>query len=458
MESSWIISIAGIILGLVLGYAIAQRRSAKHNSKLMEERALAENLLGEEKVRTESARSAYEKELAGLKEEINKWEIRNAQLQQQNSNLLEERSRLQALYESLKEQSEKRMEEIEKQEERLRNEFKALANEILKKNSTELNVINKEQLGNLLNPLKEQIDRFEKKVQATHDVGTQRHTQLTLELEKLRELNTKLQDEAGNLTRALKGDSKKQGNWGEVVLERVLEISGLEKGREYQVQQTIQTEGGIARPDVIISLPEGKHLIIDSKVSLTNYESYVSADTDTEKEQALRLHLVSVRNHIRQLSDKKYFQGAGLDTPDFVLLFMPIEPAFSLAMRSDAELFNFAWDKRIVVVSPTTLLATLRTVASIWRHEKQTQNALEIAKAGGDLYDKFVGFTEDLQKIGEGIDRLRNTYEAAQNKLVLGKGNIVRRVEKLRELGAKSTKELPEMFKLSDASENEIQD
>ncbi|HRZ76746.1 MAG TPA: DNA recombination protein RmuC, partial [Bacteroidales bacterium] len=370
--------------------------------------------------------------------------------QGQIRSLSEEKSRLQAQGENLEQQLKRNAEEIARQEERLRNEFRALAQDILKKNSNELNEANREHLGHLLNPLRDQLERFEKKVQSSQEVGTERHTELKVELEKLRELNTRLKEEANNLTRALKGDSKKQGNWGEMVLERVLELSGLEKGREYEVQQTIRADGSTYRPDVVVSLPENKHIVIDSKVSLLHYEAWASAETEEERSAAVRQHLSSVRNHIRQLSDKSYQQGEGLDTPDFVLMFMPLEPAFSLAVREDPDLFGTAWERKIVIVSPTTLLATLRTVASIWKHEKQTQNALEIARQGGDLYDKFVSFLADLDGIGQQIERLRTTYDAATNKLHSGKGNLIRRVEKLRQLGAKAGKDIPERYRLAD--------
>ena len=452
MEAYWIIGLAALVIGLLIGYFVAQQSAKTVQQKLGTDLSMAERMLGEEKGRAQAQQDNAVREIAGYKETLSRREEQIAEAQQRINVLLEERSRLQTRTENLEEQISKSLAEVGKQEERLRNEFKALANEILKRNSTELNEANREHIGHLLNPLREQIERFEKKVQNTQDVGTERHTELKVELEKLRDLNTRLKEEANNLTKALKGDSKKQGNWGEFVLERVLELSGLEKGREYTVQQTIYTEGGMFRPDVVVSLPENKHIIIDSKVSLTHYEVWASADTDDERTVALKQHLLSVRNHIRQLSDKNYQHGEGMDTPDFVLMFMPIEPAFSLAVREDPDLFNAAWDRKIVIVSPTTLLATLRTVSSIWKHEKQTQNALEIARSGGELYDKFVLFLTELEAIGTHIDRLRSSYDGAINKLSTGRGNLVRRVERLRELGAKAGKGIPERYRISDSS------
>lgn len=446
MEMWWIFLIAGLAAG---GFFLMLFRSrGVHQRMNALEQALADSeaRLNEEKGRASEIRDFYEKQFISLKQELHLKEEAGARLQQEITQLREERSRLTTLNEQLDQKLSTEKQRLQEQQEQLRNEFKVLANEMLKKSSGELSETNRNQLGVLIDPLREQLNRFEKKVQEVHIEGEKKHAQLSLELSKLRELNTQLQEEAGNLTKALKGDSKKQGNWGEFVLEKILEISGLEKGREYVLQETIQVDGSTFRPDVIVHLPEEKHLIIDSKVSLTQYELYASADLEEERALALRQHILSVKNHIRQLSDKEYFNGKGLDTPDFVLMFMPVEPAFSVALREDPGLFDLAWEKKIVMVSPTTLLATLRTVASIWRQEKQTQNALEISRAGGALYDKFMGFLNDLEDIGKRISQLQGSYEAASSKLSKGKGNLVRAVEKLRKLGVKSEKQIPATF------------
>jgi DNA recombination protein RmuC len=451
----WMVGLSGIILGAFAGYMWALQAARRSALEIREELSLNQQRLAEERGRAQAFADNAARESATLKESLEKREAQWLELQSKVTELLEERSRLQARAAHLEELMRKNLEEAAKQEERLRNEFKAMATEILKQNSTALNEANREHLGHLLNPLREQIERFEKQVHSSQQTGTERHTELKVELERLRDLNSRLQEEANNLTRALKGDSKKQGNWGEFVLEKVLELSGLEKGREYTTQQTIHTDGSTYRPDVIVALPENKHIVIDSKVSLLHYEAWASADTEEERVLALRQHLQSVRNHIRQLSEKNYQHGEGLDTPDFVLMFMPVEPAFSLAVREDPELFNTAWDRKIVIVSPTTLLATLRTVSSIWKHEKQTQNALEIARSGGELYDKFISFLQDLESIGTQIERLRTSYDAATNKLMTGRGNLIRRVEKLRQMGAKASKELPERYRIGDNSAEE---
>ena len=249
----------------------------------------------------------------------------------------------------------------------------------------------------------------------------------------------------------MKGDQKKQGNWGEFVLERILERSGLIKGEEYDTQfSTRNDEGDILRPDVIIKLPENKHVIIDSKVSLVAYEQYVNTENQEERERNIKLHIESIKSHVKGLSEKSYAHADAINSPDFVLMFMPIESSFSIAVQQDIELFNFAWDRRVVIVSPSTLLATLKTIESIWKREKQTQNAIEIATEGGKLYDKFAGLVEDLKRLGNQLDTVQKTYKEANKKLFEGSGNLIGKVDKLRQLGAKTTKNLPEIFMLDD--------
>jgi DNA recombination protein RmuC len=289
-----------------------------------------------------------------------------------------------------------------------------------------------------------------------YDVETRDKISLKQEVKNLFELNRKLSEDAENLTKALKGDLKKQGNWGEIVLERVLERSGLTKGQEYETQASTRGEDGqLLRPDVIIHLPEEKHLIIDSKVSLLAYENFIRSDDETEKSRFMRQHVDSIRAHIRGLNEKKYQSAKDFDTPDFVLMFLPVEPAFSAALQTDPELFSFAWERKIVMVSPTTLLATLKTVASIWKQEKQTRNAVEIARQGGNLYDKFVSFIEDLQKLGNQLNTAQRTLDEATKKLHTGSGNLVVRAERLRKLGVKTGKTLPSQYLLTEADDEE---
>jgi DNA recombination protein RmuC len=308
----------------------------------------------------------------------------------------------------------------------------------------------------ILNPLQEKIQLFEKKVEDTHKESIDYHAALRQQILGLREMNDKMSKETVNLTKALKGDSKMQGNWGELVLERVLEKSGLEKGREYEVQQSFTTEeGNRVMPDVIINLPDGKKMVVDSKVSLTAYERFVNEEDDDLKAGILKEHVTSVKRHVDQLSDKNYQDIYQMESPDFVLLFIPIEPAFALALNEDNTLYNKAFEKNIVIVTPSTLLATLRTIDSMWANQKQQENAMEIARQAGALYDKFEGFVSDLIKIGKKMDEAKSEYGNAMNKLVEGKGNLVRSAEKLRKMGAKAKKALPESI-IKRATEEEF--
>ncbi len=334
--------------------------------------------------------------------------------------------------------------EIIQTEEKLREAFRNLANEIFEDKSKKFTEQNRAKLEEILNPLGEKIKEFRQKVEETYDKESKQRFSLEKEIKNLADLNRKISEDAQNLTVALKSDSKKQGNWGELVLERVLESSGLVKGLEYTREfATRSDQGDMYRPDVIVNLPDNKHIIIDSKVSLIAYNDFVSTDSPEEKDKFLKLHILSIKNHVKLLSEKNYQNLEAFDTPDYVLLFIPIESSFSVALQSDPELFNFAWDKNVVIVSPTTLLATLKTVASIWKHEKQTQNAIEIARQGGLLYDKFVSFLNDLEKVGSQLEATKRTYDEAHKKLSTGSGNIIGKVEKLREMGAKASKELP---------------
>jgi DNA recombination protein RmuC len=336
-------------------------------------------------------------------------------------------------------------EEAEKIQEKFTKEFENLANKILDEKSTKFTEQNKENIKTILNPLQEKIKLFEDKVDKTHKESIDYHAALRQQILGLKELNLQMSKEAINLTKALKGDSKAQGNWGELVLERVLEKSGLEKDREYFVQQSFTTEeGNRVLPDVVINLPDNKKMVVDSKVSLTAYEQYANSDNEDEQSQFLKEHVASLKRHVDQLSDKKYEDLYKIDSPDFVLLFVPIEPAFAVALNFDNTLYNKAFEKNIVIVTPTTLLATLRTIDTMWNNEKQQRNAIEIARQAGALYDKFNGLLTDLIGIGKKIDASKTDYNAAMNKLVEGKGNLITSVEKIKKLGAKAKKSLPE--------------
>ena len=368
-----------------------------------------------------------------------------------NSSLAEQRT----IAENLREKLEVQKKEVDEIQKRFIAEFENLSSKILDEKSKKFTEQNKTNLDVILNPLKERIKEFELKVEQTYKVESAERNSLKGEIKSLIELNKQISEEANNLARALKGDTKKQGNWGEVILERILERSGLTKGSEYEMQwSTTNEEGRRIQPDVVIFLPDEKHIVIDAKVSLIAYEAMVNAVTDEEREKYLKEHLLSVRTHIKNLSEKNYFTSPDISSPDFVLIFMPIEPSFGIAVQADAELFNYAWDKKIVLVSPSTLLATLKTVSAIWKHEKQTRNAIEIARVGGALYDKFYNFVKDLKIIGEKINAAQQSHQDAMNKLSDGSGNIIRKVEELKRLGAKSTKDIP-VDLLEKAEEND---
>lgn len=321
-------------------------------------------------------------------------------------------------------------------------EFQNLANRIFDEKSSKFNEQNKQQLDSVLHPFKDKLREFETKVERVYAEENKDRIELKTEIKMLAELNGKLSSEANNLATALRGN-KQQGNWGEMILEKILERSGLVKGQEYDTQvHTENQEGEKIKPDVVVNLPDNKHIIVDAKVSLTAYNSMISSELEEDRMMHLKMHSDSVRSHIKLLSDKHYSTSKHLTTPDFVLLFMPIEAAFSTAMQHDNELYNYAWDRKVVLVSPTTLLATLRTVSSIWTQEKRTRNAETIAEEAGKLYDKFVGFVEDLVEIGKRMDNAKKSYEEAMTKLTTGTGNLVRRAEHMKTLGAKTTKQL----------------
>jgi DNA recombination protein RmuC len=340
--------------------------------------------------------------------------------------------------------------EIETLQKRLTSEFENIASKILKERAEEFTLSNTKNLSEILNPLKERIQHFEKKVDETYDKELRDKISLREEVRKLSELNSKVSEDAANLTKALKGDIKKQGNWGEVILERVLERSGLTKGQEYEREEVITgADRSVQRPDVIIHLPDNKHIIIDSKVSLVAYEKLSTSETEESRAVFLKEHINSLKNHVKLLSEKNYQNAHNINTPDFVLMFIPIEASFSIAVQDNDELFSFAWEKKIVIVSPTTLLATLRTISSIWKQEMQTKNAQEIARLSGTLYDKFINFLEDLNKIKLNLDKCANTYDDAIKKLKDGNGNMIRTAMKIKELGAKTNnKSIPTGFEI----------
>lgn len=334
--------------------------------------------------------------------------------------------------------------EIEHMQEKFTKDFEILASKILEEKSEKFTAKNKENISQILNPLQEKIKSFEKKVEDTHKESLVKQSALQQQIIHLKELNEQMSKDAVNLTRALKGESKTQGDWGEFQLETLLEKAGLEKDIHYSTQGGFRDESGnLKKPDFIIHLPDNKHLIIDSKVSLTGYEKYFNAETETEKNTGIKSHLLSIRKHIKDLGSKNYSDLYGINSPDYVLMFVPVEPALMLALHSDKSIYLEALDKNVVMVSTSTLLATLSTVASIWKQEDQKRNVIEIARQAGALYDKFEGMVQDLLKVGKQINASQESYKSAMNKLTDGKGNLINRVESLKKLGAKTKKSIP---------------
>jgi DNA recombination protein RmuC len=360
-------------------------------------------------------------------------------LDQANQSLESARS----YYKSQQEKIVEQKVEIEEIRKNFQTEFQNIANKLLEEKSQKFVEANRANLDVILNPLKENLKAFEDKVDKVYNMEAAERNTMKGVITQLMDLNRQISDEANNLTKALKGDNKKQGNWGEVILEKVLERSGLVKDREYRLQASITgLDGARLQPDAIIDLPDEKHLIIDSKVSLIAYERLVNCETEEDRKLFSKAHVESIRAHVHNLSSKNYYDLYQINSPDFVLLFVPIESSFSFAVQLDSELFSDAWDKRVVIVSPSTLLATLRTIASMWKQERQNKNVLEIARLSGSMYDKFVGFVTDMESIGKNIKQSQTAYDSALNKLVEGSGNLTKTAEKIKSLGAKANKQL----------------
>ena len=346
--------------------------------------------------------------------------------------------------------------ELLKLKEQFSKDFEILANKILEEKSVKFTAQNKENLKNILDPLQEKIQNFEKKVEESHKESIDRHASLREQILGLAAINEQMSKEAVNLTNALKGDSKTQGDWGETQLEVLLEKVGFKNGIHFSTQGGFRDEQGLLKkPDFIINLPDNKHLIVDAKVSLTAYEAYYNEEDENQKEDHLKKHLTSIKKHFKELGEKEYTELYGINTPDYVLMFVPVEPALMLALNEDKKLYLEALDRNVVLVSTSTLLATLSTVSSIWKQEDQKKNVLEIAKRAGALYDKFEGFVQDLVKVGKAINASKESYDGAMNKLVKGNGNLVVSVEKIKKLGAKAKKSIPQ--NILDRAEDELE-
>jgi DNA recombination protein RmuC len=423
-----------------------EERSSQLGQKLNETQQSLEALIAKSEADTRAFRQT-EQMRAGFEQQVSRIPELEAQLKQARDRLAaltEEHAALRTLSDGERRHAQEKLQLLIEAKEELSNQFKSLATDILEEKSKRFAEQNQVSIGQLLEPLKVQINEFKGKVEEVYVNEGKDRSALSEQVKQLVALNQTLSEDAKNLTMALKGQAKTQGNWGELILERVLEASGLRRGYEYKIQDSqVREDGSRAQPDVIIELPEGRKLVVDAKVSLVAYERYVADDSEEGRANALRQHLDSVRSHIKGLSGKKYEQLYGIASLDFVLAFIPIEPAFMLAVTSDSELFMDAWNRNVLLVSPSTLLFVVRTVAHLWRQEAQSRNAQDIAKRGAELYDKLHGFVADLEKVGDSLGRAKDAYDLARNKLVTGRGNVIRQAEMLKSMGVKPSKSLP---------------
>jgi DNA recombination protein RmuC len=436
-----VLALAVLVLGFAVFLIVKKPQSADGISLDELNRLKAEN----QKLVVEQAKASQLAE--GLSQERERLELR---LTEVNAELSLEKSRIAKAEEAFKAQRERlneQQEYIDKLQQQFKTEFENIANKLLEEKSNKFTEQNRNQLDTILSPFKEKLKDFEEKVDKVYKAESDERNTLKGVIGQLMELNKVMSTDTQNLTKALKGDQKKQGNWGEVILERVLERSGLVKDREFRVQASLTgPDGNRLQPDVIVDLPDNKHLVVDSKVSLVAYERLVNCESDEERSVFAKAHVESIKNHVKDLSSKNYHDLYQINSPDFVLLFVPIESSFSIAVQSEQDLFDFAWERRVVIVSPSTLLATLSTVASIWKQERQNKNVLEIARLSGAMYDKFEGFIKDLDGIGKTLQQSQNSYESAMKKLTSGNGSLTTTAEKIKKLGAKASKQIDQKF------------
>jgi DNA recombination protein RmuC len=425
-----IVGIAAFLGGIVLAFLMLKGKLSALQ-QTVNQAAVAQGVLeGQAKVKVAEA------------EEL-KRQLQDAQTE--TLDLTNALTKVETDYEHLQKRMQEQAQELEQLREKFLQQFQSISNQVLMNNADHFNKASAENLERILSPLKDRIKEFEAKVDLTYEKTLKESVSLKEQITQLASLNQQMSQDALNLTKALKGESKTQGNWGEYLLESLLEKSGLRKGVHYEREEVRQNdESKVYRPDVIVRLPDAKHLVIDSKLSLVAYEAYCSCEDDNQLETYLRSHISSIRTHFTDLGRKNYHRLSGLNSPDFVLMYIPIEPAFNLALQHDQDIFTDAFDKNIVLVTTSTLLATLRTVAGVWRQEDQKRNVLRIAEESGKLYDKFVGFVDDLKVIGKHLESSQQAYNGAMNKLTDGKGNLIRRVEILKELGAKTSKNIDE--------------
>lgn len=449
----------GLLAGLVAGWMAAKRsQKSALDQQASEHKAALDTLRDEmgrqQQLHADQLKSAQET----ARERESGLETSLQELRDQHQLARDQAIRLESELLPLKEKLNDRQKDLEETREALNTQFKVLSNSILDQQSTKFSEQNKKQIDGLLGPLKERITEFEKKVDEKYLGEAKDREGLKSQIQSLVEQSKRLEQEARDLTTALKGDNKTQGNWGELVLTRVLESSGLREGTDFVLQYTERDEGNsLKKPDVVVHLPDGKHIIVDAKVSLVAYEQFVNAPDDEAQQRAIKAHIESVRGHVKNLSSKDYPSLTGLNTPDMVLLFIPIEASFAVALEQDAGLFDFAWSNKIVIVTPSTLLATLKTVQSVWQHKRQIDNATAIAEEAGRMLDKFIGLADDLEKLGSQVfGTAKNTYDSAMKKLT-GNGNLVKQATRLQEKGVRTKKELSATL-LKSASNDETHD
>ncbi len=439
--------ITGFLAGMAVLWLWIKRRENQNILNLQNEYERVTMQLKE----TETALTVAETNAANLQETVRESKEAQSTLQQNLTELKSTLARKETENQQLQKRLEAHQEEVQNLRKQFLMEFENIASKLLKSNSKEFAETNQEKLNALLDPFKERIESFEKVIRENQKLRIEEQSNLKAELKSLHDLNRQMTDEAKNLTHALKGDTKKQGTWGEVLLEKVLERSGLRKNIEFKREVTISGQNANnQRPDAVIYLPEGKHIIIDAKVSLNAYEKSIDASDEEEQNRYLQQHLASVKTHIKTLAGKNYHISEAFKTPEFTLLFMPVEPAFSAVIEFEKNLFNEAWDKKIILVSPTTLLATLRTVASIWKHEHQTENALKIAREGGKLYDRIALFLTEFEKLEKPLDQAKDSYLYLKNKLKSSKQSLAVTAMRLQKLGVETSKNLPESFSKSE--------
>lgn len=451
-----VVFIIALAIGFFIGKIIVGNAFNNEKNGLNDKVLVLNNQLLMQNQSCENDKLSFEKQLESYHIDLEKLRFEKDDLRNQKESINIQLAKKEIDFDNLFERNREQKQEVEQLQEKFTKEFENLANKILEEKSNKFTEQNKQNLASILSPLQEKILLFEKKVEDTHKESIDYHAALRQQILGLSEMNAQMSKETLNLTKALKGDSKMQGNWGELVLERVLEKSGLEKNREYFVQQSHTTlDGSRVFPDVVINLPDNKKMIVDSKVTLSAYERYINEENDDLKKIYLKEHVLAIKRHVEQLGEKNYHDLYQIESPDFVLLFIPMEPAFALALNEDTTLYNKAFEKNIVIVTPSTLLATLRTIDSMWANQKKQDNAIEIARQAGALYDKFHGLLEDLIMIGKKIDDSKTNYTEAMNKLVDGRGNLITSVEKIKKLGVTTKKAISDNL-LQRAHENQL--